>query len=168
MMEFVSRRFRNKQLIGAEIGVFQGVHACSILKEMLNVRKLYLVDPYKSDYWLYTPSFRKLLPKAKKIAVKKMRRFNPKRYKWVFKRFEDKVIPETLDFIYIDACHSYEAVTHDILEAEKVVKYGGVIGGHDYHEEGVLEERYGVGRAVRDHYDINRINNIERDWWVIH
>jgi len=42
-----------------------------------------------------------------------------------------KYLPR-LDFIYIDADHSYEWVVKDIIASLKVIKLGGIIGGHDY------------------------------------
>ena len=39
---------------------------------------------------------------------------------------------EAFDFIYIDADHTYEAVSEDLAAWYPKVKVGGVIGGHDY------------------------------------
>ena len=41
--------------------------------------------------------------------------------------FEDK----TFDFVYIDACHTYQAVKEDITAWYPKVKDGSFIGGHD-------------------------------------
>jgi len=166
MMMFVAKHFRQTPLVGAEVGVFRGIHSASILREMPQVKKLYLVDPYKK-YWTWRKGFQKWLPAAKETAKKRMKRFNPSRYEWIYKPFEANIIPEPLDFVYIDANHSYEAVLHDIKESEKRLKHGGVIGGHDYHEAGQLEERFGVGRAVREHYAGTQIHVKDKDWWVI-
>ena len=45
------------------------------------------------------------------------------------KQFED----ESLDFVFIDALHTYEAVCDDIDAWLPKVKKGGYIGGHDYN-----------------------------------
>jgi hypothetical protein len=37
----------------------------------------------------------------------------------------------TLDFVFIDACHLYECVKEDILSWLPKVKIGGIIAGHD-------------------------------------
>lgn len=50
----------------------------------------------------------------------------------------------SLDFVYIDADHSCEAVLRDIVEWSKKVRNGGFVSGHDYFEK----EGFGVVRAV--------------------
>jgi cephalosporin hydroxylase len=52
---------------------------------------------------------------------------------------------ETLDFVYIDACHSYECVKADIKAWAPKLKPGGIIAFHDY-----LAMEYGVNRAVHE------------------
>jgi predicted O-methyltransferase YrrM len=39
---------------------------------------------------------------------------------------------ESLDFVFIDACHETEAVKADILAWWPKVKIGGILAGHDY------------------------------------
>ncbi len=52
----------------------------------------------------------------------------------------------SLDWVYIDADHHYEAVRRDILAWLPKVKQGGIIAGHDYAEY----EGFGVVRAVTE------------------
>lgn len=40
---------------------------------------------------------------------------------------------ESLDFVFIDACHEYEAVKDDILVWLPKVKKNGILAGHDYY-----------------------------------
>lgn len=51
----------------------------------------------------------------------------------------------SLDFVYIDANHSYEAVKEDIAIWRPKVRAGGFIGGHDY-----APEHRGVMLAVNE------------------
>ena len=58
-----------------------------------------------------------------------------------------KVEDESLDFVFIDAEHSYEAVTADIKAWEPKVKPGGWVMGHDY------SDRFqGLKRAVDEQF----------------
>jgi len=163
MMQFISDTYIGP-LVGAEIGVFQAKNAVDILVNIPQVKHLYLVDPYK-PFWVYNKEWLNGLSTAKEIAVKNLEKIYPGRYTWIYESFEADIIPEPLDFIYIDGCHSYEAVKHDIIEAEKIVKHGGIIGGHDYYPPDVNTERFGIGRAVREHYQ--KFENLETDWWTI-
>lgn len=45
------------------------------------------------------------------------------------KLYEDN----SLDFVFIDACHEYECVKEDIEHWYPKVKLGGTIAGHDFH-----------------------------------
>ena len=47
------------------------------------------------------------------------------------KKFED----ESIDLVFIDACHEYEPVKADVLAWLPKVRKGGMIAGHDYSFE---------------------------------
>ena len=49
--------------------------------------------------------------------------------------FADK----SLDFVFIDAQHTYDSLTKDIRAWEPKVKEGGMLFGHDIHFPGVLK-----------------------------
>lgn len=45
-----------------------------------------------------------------------------------------KDVPDqSLDFVFIDADHSYGAVRNDVREWTKKVREGGIVSGHDYY-----------------------------------
>jgi len=48
----------------------------------------------------------------------------------IHKDFKD----ESIDFLFIDGCHTYEGVKKDLQLWYPKVKKGGVISGHDYNE----------------------------------
>lgn len=50
---------------------------------------------------------------------------------------------ESLDLLYLDACHTYECVMEDLTKWFPKVKKGGIIAGHDYKNRA-----YGVYPAV--------------------
>jgi len=59
----------------------------------------------------------------------------------------------SLDFVFIDANHSYEAVKADIEGWEPKIKKGGWIGGHDYNSR----TDPGVPEAVNEKYPKTRL-----------
>jgi predicted O-methyltransferase YrrM len=60
-----------------------------------------------------------------------------------------KSIPDgSLDFVFIDADHSYEGCKRDIATWWPKVRAGGVVGGHDY--ENVDFPKFGVTQAVNE------------------
>lgn len=74
------------------------------------------------------------------------------------KKFTDK----SLDFVFIDANHTYEDVKKDIAAYMTKIKDGGIIAGHDY-----CEDWPGVVQAVTEMF--NGEANIELEevsWWI--
>jgi hypothetical protein len=147
-------------LTGAEVGVETGVNASSILKT-LSIKTLCLVDPYKpysdDNGALKHPEDYKVL------AQKKLRKFKHQTKFYYCSSVEaSKLIPDgSLDFVYIDANHSYDSVQKDIDAWLPKVKTGGVLGGHDISWAGVL---WPVIAFVQ-------LNNLqlhtqEFDWWI--
>lgn len=55
--------------------------------------------------------------------------------------------PESLDLVFIDADHAYEAVKQDVGAWWPVVRMGGIISGHDY---GIY---LGVAKAVHECFE---------------
>jgi len=138
-------------LIGVEIGVFEGVNSLSILQE-LPMKRLFLIDPY--------------IDTAHCIFIMKERVSRFPQAVLIRKMSKDAVgdIREKVDFVYIDGDHSYDTVKSDIRLYFDITKQNGIIGGHDY--VGVNE---GVKRAV-DEFVSDRQLELHTggpDWWVI-
>jgi len=67
----------------------------------------------------------------------------------------------SLDFVFIDADHTYESITSDIKSWLPKVKVGGIISGHDYNHPP-------VNQAVHELLDKFGVNNTEgAPWWSI-
>ena len=161
----------NKQnLVGVEIGVGLGINAYNILST-LDIKKLYLIDPYTmtkekgvAGYHLKNASdnqYKEYSEKLKKEAIDKLKPFEDK-IEWIFdySEFAAKLIPDDLDFVYIDGNHDYEGVKKDIELYHEKVKQGGLVAGHDY-------DGADVEKAVKEFYKDTKVNLGDSDWWVV-
>jgi hypothetical protein len=148
-------------LVGAEIGVYDGENAHSILSH-LDIKRLYLIDPYLP---YYDGDGAPIYP-GKTLAIAQRRLQNFSNVKWIKKKSVEakSKITELLDFVYIDANHSYEAVRQDISAYYPLVRKGGVLGGHDF-----TTQFLGVAKAVSEFTVANNLNLFveQPDWWVI-
>jgi hypothetical protein len=68
---------------------------------------------------------------------------------------------QSLDFVYIDASHSYKNIKRDIELWRPKIKAGGYIGGHDYNFKNV-----GVVQAVNEIFG-NPIHVFEDSSWLV-
>lgn len=144
-----------RDLVGAEVGVFKGRHARSLL-DHLNLKQLYLIDPFAPYNEVVNARHMEAVEQmAHKIA-------GDPRVKWI-KEKSLSVKLDNLDFVYIDGDHSYEAVKADIPHWYANVRPGGMLGGHDFHNKNP-----GVIRAVTEFVEANHLplNVSKPDWWV--
>jgi len=175
MMQFLKRQFGNKELVGCEVGVYKGENADWILKS-LNIKKIFLIDPY-IVYDDYTDSKKHYgidqdpLNIAEKEAEQRVSKHGNK-VVWLKKKAEEKetlkLVPDELDFVYLDGNHQYEFVKKDIELYYKKLKMGGVIGGDDI-DNGLEREHDGVMRAVLEFINENnlKLHVGHNDWWVV-
>lgn len=145
-----------KDAICAEIGVWKGDFSERI-RATARPRTLHLIDP-----WRFVPSYpQRWYGGAAARNQDDMDRI----YQDVMHRFADdpcvrvhrldsasaasRFADATLDWVYIDANHSYQAVLADLNMWAPKIKPGGMLAGDDYawhDEEGTLS----VKRALRD------------------
>lgn len=152
--------------VGAEIGVALGGHSDAILRQCPQVTRLYGIDCYRNRPDYLDPMN---LPQAELDAMcEDMKEFmKPHGERFSFHRGPSFRIAERFvdfDFVYIDAEHSYEAASADIVSWGQNVRVGGVISGHDY---GGFE---GVTRAVNEYVtvrDYELHTDIEFFWWMV-
>lgn len=110
---------------GAEIGVYLGYYSRVLLDNIPGLQ-LYCIDTWNNN------TSRK---RAFEYACEDLGRYpgaNIIRGTSVesAKQFEDG----SLDFVFIDADHSYEAVKQDLEAWYPKVRKGGIVSGHDYFE----------------------------------
>ena len=148
--------------IGAEIGTFEGYNALGICR-YTQPKKLFLVDPYKvyessTDTKIWTQGDWEKIYRRVKLKLKDY----PVEFFRMTSEQAVKAVPNNeLDYVYIDADHSFEAVLNDIKLWAPKVKTGGLIGGHDIIEPEVLEA---VAIFVKDNPLI--FNSKWNDWWI--
>jgi len=160
-----------KELVGAEIGVFLGANSETILQN-LDIKKLYLIDPYHEGYCLFKIAGYKSFM-AKEEAHKRLTPYSDK-IVWVEDSTDSRMyyIDDVFDFVYVDGDHKYDGVMKDLNNFYPLLKDGGVIGGHDFDKEDAGNQ---VVRAVYDffnalnkdvHFDADPYDNRTKDWWV--
>lgn len=151
-----------KNSIGIELGVWKGDSSEKFLK---HARHVHLVDswspiPYESsdehgDYEQYLNRYEKLVGSKDPKAFQE---FYDNIYQSVVERFKNAPITihrmstaeffssfsEKVDWVYVDADHSYAGCLKDLENSFKVIKPGGYIFGDDY------TNKPGVRMAVDD------------------
>ncbi len=152
--------------IGVEIGVSTGGHSESILRTT-DVEKLYSIDPWienpvlhlggRSNYDVLFYRVRSRLAKYGERSVV-IRNFSYN----VVNQFDDA----SLDYIFIDGNHHYEAVKQDLEMWYPKLRAGGVMGGDDY-----ATSWPGVPKAVNEFFEkcsisVNQDQQQKRIWWV--
>lgn len=137
---------------GAEIGCLEGGMTRHILRGCPRLQVFYAVDLWSWDAYEGEDGHEKLrgswdFPVIKKRFDKVASAF-PKRLvvlhglSW---EMAEKVKDNSLDFVFIDANHSYECVVKDIKAWAPKLRPGGMLSGHDFSER-----NSGVIRAVTE------------------
>jgi len=141
--------------LGVEVGVQRGDHAVHILSRWPG--ELYLVDPWKhyddgiyvdqgncsdSDHEIHRKAcLEQVAPFGSRATI--LRQFSAD----AAELFDDGAV----DFVYIDANHSYDAVLADLVAWHSKIRRGGLLSGHDYTVDGPGHGGcFGVKPAVHD------------------
>lgn len=140
--------------VGVEIGVSRGALSWRLLSSN-RALFLYMVDPWAEvaadSTYSTTDDLHVGMTQAEHDAnmaatLVKVRRYVGQ-YEVLRMTSEDAAAQfgrDSLDFVFIDADHSYEGVRADIDLWLPKLKSGAVLSGHDYRDE----RNYGVQRAV--------------------
>ena len=147
-----------KHSIGAELGVWKGDFT-KVLLNNVQPSKLYLIDawqnhsiPYKNGQKEWTEPKTDTPQNTLDIIFNQVNSTLGKQENIeIIREFTNKAansIPDgSLDWVYIDADHSYEGCLSDLRKYETKVKPGGIIWGHDFVEKEEYIE-FGVNQAV--------------------
>jgi len=150
-------------VVGVEIGCRAGVNAVQIIRR-LPVSKVFLIDPFVPYYdrAAYTDGQQEFFRKQF------IRNLGP--YQDRFHFVQDysfnvtHVIPDDLDFCYIDGGHHYDEVMKDISLYYPKIRSGGVIGGHDWNWKEVASA---VLDFCREHGLYDDLMGVDPDWWIV-
>lgn len=128
------------KVVGCELGTSYGFNLVYFLDNIPNLHTVYAIDPYAP----YHDGPSGFVPKEVMDKVRDLFRINTAPYqdKVIFLNesgdtAHTKIPDGTLDYIFIDGDHSYEAVYKDLRNYFSKVRPGGIFSGHDYSWEGV-------------------------------
>lgn len=132
----------------AEIGVWCG-EAAEILASELKPETYYAVDAWTpgngKDWRPYEQAMSEFERAKERISA------NVIVLRGDSQAMAAQVENASLDFVYIDANHSYASVRADIRAWRPKVREGGIIAGHDYaYASNARRKKYGVVRAVNE------------------
>lgn len=142
---------------GAEIGVQEGLFSHHLLTYWSG-RKLLSVDSWEhepdGDY-VDIANVGQLEQEARfQATCERLAIFGDRSEVWRLRSTEaaSKVPDGSLDFVYLDARHDYDAVLEDLVAWVPKVRPGGLVAGHDYLDGDLPEGRFGVKSAVDDFF----------------
>lgn len=154
----------------AEVGVWQGSMSRQLLRSFPEL-ELLMVDRYckynKASHDARLSKMTQLeFDGALSYAVSSTSKHAARRIVMVGDSLKvcQEIKLESLDFVFIDADHSYEAVKKDIPNWKKTVRKGGIVSGHDYspRHRGVCQA---VDEFCAEHgYSLNHLPQCI--WWV--
>lgn len=163
--------------VGAEVGVFRGETSACLLRGLPGMR-LYLVDCWDAGWTLQPRNQFMRMAERKDQAwhednLRQTREavgFAGERAMIVKADFRDAVyhIQEQLDFVFLDASHSYQDTYDQIRYYRPLVRSGGLVCGHDYRNP---NPGYGVTTQAVDDYAARHGLTVGCDeatylWWL--
>jgi hypothetical protein len=121
---------------GAEIGVADGRYAEILCQEIPGLT-LFGIDPwmpYKGNWRseeYQAGAYKKAKERLDKYDVRLIHHTSIGAY--IDEFGEDYFEDDSLDFVFIDGCHTFDNVMLDIILWSRKVKKGGIVSGHDYY-----------------------------------
>jgi len=129
-----------------ELGTWHGRSAAYLCTEIVNAEKD--IKVHTVDWFL----------KCDDRAFKLMDKFD---FLQVHKNHtahqSQEFYPQSIDFVFIDADHSYDGVQADINAWLPLVKKGGVLAGHDFENERYPELKWAVLDLLPEAYKVSKM-----------
>jgi len=166
----------DKPLRGAEIGVDRGALSGYLMSELPNLNLL-LVDTWSTfaDDSGYTKSGDLVTQRTQEqrdADLFETMRVTPRDRSCICRmtsaEASEKVLDGSLDFVFIDADHSYEGAKSDIQLWASKIRDGGILCGHDFGMETWFPD-WGVTKAVTEYAEsVGKTVELGSDWtWFI-
>jgi hypothetical protein len=125
---------------GAEIGVFEASTSVHLLTSFSSLQLL-CVDPFVEYSAHEEDKTAEKMSACESKARSRLAAFGSRAT--IIKNFSvqasKSVDSDSLDFVFIDAIHSFDAVTEDLHAWYRTVRPGGLVAGHDFSWPGVKE-----------------------------
>lgn len=150
---------QKRYLLCAEIGVQKGIFSSCLAKSLM-LQNLFLVDPYQHfqnylDIANVSQEQHDVLYEQVKNKFKDDKRIVLMRKTSL--EAAELFSENQLDFVYLDANHSYEEVKKDIKAWYPKIKQNGCLAGHDYIDGNLPEGNFGVKTAVNEFANNNNL-----------
>lgn len=147
------KRMRGDSIVGAEIGVLKAETSCVLLEECQNITTLHCVDFYEPHIDYDTSRSKEDMEKYEDIARKNLGSYDGR---YILHKKESaeaaKGINAELDFILLDAEHTYSGIKSELESWYPKLKKGGHMFVHDTHTPDVY-------KAVKDFKTENKIHS---------
>lgn len=138
-----------------EIGTHRGESAL-IISAFPSVHKLYTVDSTLGD----------CIAEVEQRLANRLRENRVEIIRQTSLAFSKTLEPESVDVVYVDGDHSYDAVSADIAAYWPLIRKNGFLAGHDYCETHA-DVMFAVDEFLAAHPDL-KMHWFEDSSWLIH
>jgi predicted O-methyltransferase YrrM len=175
----VMARFADRSFRGAEIGVLRGDTSAALLQQFPQL-VLLMVDTWSSvptnssyarshdsaarQHWAQHTANEQIAYTRTEFAADRRVLVRGKSTSAAL-----VIADSSLDFAFIDADHTYDAVVADIASWWPKIRNGGILAGHDYGGRKNRCGLWGVSKAVDEfvaHHRLTLHTGAKSIWWV--
>ncbi|MCK9570129.1 class I SAM-dependent methyltransferase [Candidatus Pacearchaeota archaeon] len=135
---------------GVEVGVWEGDNSAQLLKHLPTIQ-LSCVDPWHlgGEHDSMPKSARELREGMKKfLEVTSFAKDRCITFPMTSVKAAGQFQDASIDFVFLDANHSYSSVFQDVRLWHPKIRPGGLLCGHDYNGQGDRRGGFGVKPAV--------------------
>lgn len=131
--EFATWLYENGHRVGVEVGVEKGKYTEVLCKAGLEV---YAIDPWKAYKGYREHVSQEKLDGFYQETIERLQQYKAHIIRELSVEASYSFDDESLDFVYLDANHTFVHIAQDLDAWTRKVKKGGVVSGHDYRRYG--------------------------------